>query len=114
MERVAFPSTRGSSQPRYQTRVSGIAGRFFTIRATREAQYEERKVPSKNETLQSQMFPIRGKRYKQPKKFTFSCTGSSQMILDLKYIYKSRRQHYITKSEEKNEILNVAEIFFKK
>ena len=36
------------------------------------------------------------------------------MILDLKYIYKSRRQHYITKSEEKNEILNVAEIFFKK
>ena len=60
------------------------------------------------------MFPIREKKYRQPKKFTFSCTGSSQMILDLKYIYKSRRQHYITKNEEKNEILNVAEIFFKK
>ena len=60
------------------------------------------------------MFPIREKKYRQPKKFTFSYTGSSQMILDLKYIYKSRRQHYITKNEEKNEILNVAEIFFKK
>ena len=56
----------------------------------------------------------REKRHRLPKKFTFSCTGSSQMILGLKYIYKSRRQHYITKREEKNEILNVAEIFFKK
>ena len=32
-----MPSSRGSSQPRDQNLVSHIAGRFFTIRATREA-----------------------------------------------------------------------------
>ena len=37
LEWVAMPSSRGSSQPRDQTRVSGIADRFFTIWATREA-----------------------------------------------------------------------------
>ena len=31
LEWVAMPSSRGSSQPRYQTQVSRIAGRFFTI-----------------------------------------------------------------------------------
>ena len=30
LERVAFPFSRGSSQPRDRTRVSCIAGRFFT------------------------------------------------------------------------------------
>ena len=30
LERVAFPFSRGSSQPRDQTQVSCIAGRFFT------------------------------------------------------------------------------------
>ena len=34
---VAVPFSRGSSQPRDQTPVSYIAGRFFTIWATREA-----------------------------------------------------------------------------
>ena len=34
---VAFPFSRGSSQPRDQTQVSCIAGRFFTSWATREA-----------------------------------------------------------------------------
>jgi len=33
---VAMPFSRGSSQPRDQTLVSCIAGRFFTISATRE------------------------------------------------------------------------------
>ena len=37
LEWVAMPSSRGSSQPRDQTQVSHIAGRFFTIWATREA-----------------------------------------------------------------------------
>ena len=37
LERVAFPFSRGSSQPRDQTQVSCIAGRFFTSWATREA-----------------------------------------------------------------------------
>ena len=38
LEWVAFPFSRGSSQPRDQTQVSHIAGRFFISRATREAQ----------------------------------------------------------------------------
>ena len=37
LEWVAMPSPRGSSQPRDQTKVSHIAGRFFTSWATREA-----------------------------------------------------------------------------
>ena len=37
LEWVAMPSSRGSSQPRYWTWVSCIAGRFFTIWPTRKA-----------------------------------------------------------------------------
>ena len=37
LEWVAMPFSRGSSQPRDQTQVSRIAGRFFTVWATREA-----------------------------------------------------------------------------
>ena len=38
LEWGAFPFSRGSSQPRDQTKVSRIAGRLFTSWATREAQ----------------------------------------------------------------------------
>ena len=38
LEWVAFPSSKGSSQPRDLTQVSRIAGRFFASWATREAQ----------------------------------------------------------------------------
>ena len=38
LEWVAFPFSRGSSQPRDWTQVSCIVGRFFTSWATREAQ----------------------------------------------------------------------------
>ena len=38
LEWVAMPSSRGSSQPKDQTQVSCIAGRFFINWATREAQ----------------------------------------------------------------------------
>ena len=38
LEWVAFPFSRGSSQPRDWTQVSSTAGRFFTSWATREAQ----------------------------------------------------------------------------
>ena len=38
LEWVAFPFSRGSSQPRDWTQVSCIAGGFFTSWATREAQ----------------------------------------------------------------------------
>ena len=40
LEWVAFPFSRGSSQPRDRTQVSRIAGGFFTIWATREAKQE--------------------------------------------------------------------------
>ena len=38
LERVAFPFSRGSSQPRDQTQISHIAGGFFTSWAIKEAQ----------------------------------------------------------------------------
>ena len=38
LEGVVFPFSRGSSQPRDQTQVSCIEGRFFTSGATRKAQ----------------------------------------------------------------------------
>ena len=38
LEWVALPFSRGSSQPRDRTLVSHIAGRLFTVWATREAQ----------------------------------------------------------------------------
>ena len=38
LEWIAIYFSRGSSQPRYQTQVSRIAGRRFTFWATREAQ----------------------------------------------------------------------------
>ena len=37
LEWVAIPFSRGSSRPRYQTRVSCIVDRFFTVWVTREA-----------------------------------------------------------------------------
>ena len=42
LEGVAFPFSKGSSQPRDWTQVSCIVGRFFTGWATREALKEER------------------------------------------------------------------------
>ena len=38
LERVAFPFSRGSSQPRDWAQVSRTEGRFFTSWATRETQ----------------------------------------------------------------------------
>ena len=38
LEWIAMPPSRGSSQPRDRTHVSHIAGRFFTLLITREAQ----------------------------------------------------------------------------
>ena len=37
---IAFPFSRGSSQPRDQTQVSCVAGRFITSWATREALFK--------------------------------------------------------------------------
>ena len=46
LEWVAFPFSRGSSQPRDRTQVSHIAGRFFTSWATREAQKDTDQQPN--------------------------------------------------------------------
>ena len=45
---VAFPFSRGSSQPKHQTQVSHIASGFFTSGATREAQeyWSGKPIPS--------------------------------------------------------------------
>ena len=40
VEWVAFPFSKGSSQPRDQTQVSCIAGGFFTSWATREVHFK--------------------------------------------------------------------------
>ena len=50
LEWVAISSFRGSSRPRDQTQVSCIAGRFFTIWATREAEEDKHNSNLKNNT----------------------------------------------------------------
>ena len=46
LEWVAIPFSRGSSQLRDRTQVSGIAGGFFTVWATRETWWSEMKCPN--------------------------------------------------------------------
>ena len=48
LELVAFPFSRGFSQPRDQTQVSRIAGRLFTSWATREAYQQAISRPDPN------------------------------------------------------------------
>ena len=54
---VAFPFSKGSSQPRDQTQVSCVAGRFFTNWATREAHSESHSVVSNSLWLHSLCSP---------------------------------------------------------
>ena len=58
LEWVAIPFSRGSSWPRDRTWVSHIAGRFFTVWATRETQvgYNYTKKLFLNESLLPQSF----------------------------------------------------------
>ena len=59
LEWVAFPFSRGSSQPRDRTQVSSTAGRFFTSWATRETRWRLTWKPlcQKNEELKKQSRP---------------------------------------------------------
>ena len=59
MEWVAVPFSRGSSQPRDPTQVSCMAGRFITIRATREAQeyWSGFPIPSPGEVPHQEIEP---------------------------------------------------------
>ena len=52
LEYVAFPFSRGSSQPRDRTQVSHNAGRFFTIWATREAKWTLNSVICKSQLVE--------------------------------------------------------------
>ena len=63
LEWVAMLSSRGSSQPKDQTQVFCIAGRFFTVWATKEAQYLSRhyQIPSQ----------IKSKKKKWPRSSQF-------------------------------------------
>ena len=59
LEWVAFPFSRGSSQPRDRTQVSLIVGGFFTCWATREAMFHGRQAP--NPQLLVGKIPARGR-----------------------------------------------------
>ena len=55
LEWIAFPFSRGSSQPRDQTQVTRIAGGFFTSWATRDAQDSSWRQMSKRLLFLSQL-----------------------------------------------------------
>ena len=57
LEWVTMPSSRGSSQSRDWTQVSHIAGGFFTIWATREAQLSYTWFILKNKFPTNSLFP---------------------------------------------------------
>ena len=61
---ISYPFSRGSSQPRNRTRVSCIAGRFFTKSAIREAlrgRYNSCKAPTLEERQPTPISPAGGK-----------------------------------------------------
>ena len=60
LEWVAIPFSRASSWPRNQTWVSRIAGRFFTIWATREAPFSARIPPLFFSCYLRFTFPLKG------------------------------------------------------
>ena len=69
LEWIAFPFSRGSSQPRDRTQVSCIAGRFFTSWATREgltcctAKKKKKSKQLKNSvSLQDMELPFRSQK----------------------------------------------------
>ena len=76
LEWVAFPYSRGSSQPRDQTQVSHIAGRFFTSWATREAQ----EYWSGSLSLLQQIFPTQ-----ELKQVLLHCRWILPVICDVGY-----------------------------
>ena len=93
LEWVAFPFSRGSSQPRDQTQVSHIIGRFFTSSATREAQ-EYSGVGSLS--LLQQIFPTQelnqGLLHCRCILFQLSYQGKTRYSQINKYIFKKRKQ----------------------
>ena len=60
LEWVAMSSSRGSSQPRGWTRVSHIAGGFFTIWATKEAHFHFRHEETEANSIYLSLYPRYG------------------------------------------------------
>ena len=88
LEGVAIPFSRGPSQPRDGTWVSCIAGRFFTIRATREAL-----VNTDSSFSAPQLETVMGTGPRQPcfgEKPTYASTYLSQIKDDLIYCPNQR------------------------
>ena len=54
LEYISVPFPKGSSSPRYQTQISCIVGRFFTIWTTREAHQCNHKDTYKRKTSESE------------------------------------------------------------
>ena len=69
LEWVAIPFSRGSSQARDQTQDSWVAGRFFTIWATREAQSEPKGGQNHISQTCSESALLRFKGYKPKTNF---------------------------------------------
>ena len=99
LEWVAFPFSRGSSQPRDQTQVSHIIGRFFTSSATREAQ-EYSGVGSLS--LLQQIFPTQelnqGLLHCRCILFQLSYKGKTRYIQIKKYIFLKKETRKIETS----------------
>ena len=89
LEWVAFPFSRGSSRPRDQTQVSCIAGRFFTIWATKNPSIRIKELPMfpfwklHRFCLMPTRCPVLGKRGKMRERriiqVAVSKTGSCQV-----------------------------------
>ena len=76
LEWAAIPFSRGSSQPRDQTRVSLLAGRFFTSWATREACGRDQmgqKLGSESHQLSEPHFLICTMQLKNAKWYVVMC-----------------------------------------
>ena len=79
-----LPFSRGSSQPRDQTQVSCIAGRFFTIRTIREALCSLARDKNLNQTLKSQSY-----------KFIFLVTRKTGLMKNPSFLLKRNFKHTV-------------------
>ena len=87
VEWVAFPFSRGSSQPRDQTQISRTAGGFFTSWATREAPL------IKNHFLIFVLFTIwRGWECAKTASLGSLCLNSSFGLFSFAFYYKQQKE----------------------
>ena len=63
LEWVPIPFSRGFSQPRDQTQVSRITGKFFTVWATREAPKSRPNLKQYSVYIETELFEIKDKKF---------------------------------------------------